>query len=116
MHMDALKKIRANRSKSALNETTLPSVFPGKSASTEARKKHQAKITSENQKMLKAIVEQKPTLDRSDFMELEQEHKRQVSRLMSSNYEYGFPNQIMMKKNSVQKKSGKVKLEPMDDA
>ena len=56
------------------------------------------RINQENQKMKNAIANQSSAFNRKDLSELEKDHKRQVARLLQSDYSYGFNNNINKKR------------------
>lgn len=81
LHQEALQKIKnkpnKNRSKSQMNgKPQRPYSLKGK-----VQKEEKERINHENQKMVKAIIEQEPTISRSDFIEQEMDHQHQVARM-----------------------------------
>ena len=99
MHQETLKKIR-NTSPSHLSmsnnqhqRSNSPKSYLRKGTHEEAYR-----INHENQKMKNAIANQSSALNRKDFNELDIDHKKQVARLLQSDYSYGFNNNIHKKR------------------
>lgn len=77
---------------------------------SKAQKEKQLQIYNENQKILKAIEYQSPTICRADLYEHELDHQRQVSRMTGKTEIYGFPvskdkNSANLNKKNKNKKS-----------
>lgn len=90
MHQENLKKIR-NTSPSHQN---VPRSSSPKSFSRKGSREETYRINQENQKMKNAIANQSSMLNRKEFNKLDMEHKKQVARLLQSDYSYGFNNSI----------------------
>ena len=118
LHQEALARIR-NRSLSANNARQYgldkPKGVCPRQASilSKAQKDKQHRIYTENQRILKAIEYQSPTICLADFIEHEQEHERQVSRLTGHQEMYGFPISNS-KKDKLKQKQKIQKMKALD--
>ncbi|KAK8894972.1 hypothetical protein M9Y10_023414 [Tritrichomonas musculus] len=81
---------------------------------SKAQKEKQLQIYNENQKILKAIEYQSPTICRADFFEHELDHERQVSRMTGKPEIYGFPVTKESNKANLNKKNKSKKNKNFD--
>ncbi|OHT06711.1 hypothetical protein TRFO_25172 [Tritrichomonas foetus] len=88
LHQEALLKLKAKpgnanpKAKSALQQTKVVRPY---SLRGKAQKEEQERITYENKKIMKAICNLDPTINRAEFYEHEIDHKHQVSRMSNVN-------------------------------
>lgn len=107
LHKEALAKIKSpqKRSQSACQNV------PMKPLGGKARREEQERITQENKKMLKAIINMSPTVNRAEMKEFELDHQQQVARKVHVN-QYGF---VPDKRNSVGKRKRTEPLPSLPD-
>ena len=81
---------------------------------SKAQKEKQIQIYNENQKILRAIEYQSPTICRADFYEHELDHQRQVSRMTGKQEIYGFPSAKDANRGNINKKNKSKKNKNFD--
>lgn len=93
IHQETLKKIQNTTpthqviSKFPNQRSHSPSSFARRCSREELYR-----INQENQKLKNAIANQSSAFNRKELSELDMDHKRQVARLLQSDYSYGFNN------------------------